>query len=275
MSISSDFYNVIDIALGVKRINSEEGSACDLIIGSKKAALIDTGLGLGDLPGLVRSLTDLPLLIFNTHCHCDHIGGNGLFAQPIHMGEEDIPTCGYSNDVFFRKTMLENRRLSDTFDREEYLGRGYGALIPVKEGDLFDLGELTIKVFDAPGHSAGSRAYLIPERRILYVGDSVGRTVLIFGYGAADRKTYIRTLDKLLGLPFDIILSSHNPDPMGREDMERCRRAALLADYETGEPFPNLIRNGDSARICCLPGMTTKDEKDPEYGAVILSEGTI
>lgn len=269
------YYNVVDIAAGIKRINSEEGSACDLIIGKEKAALIDTGLGLRDLPGLVRSLTALPLLIFNTHCHCDHIGGNGLFAQPIYMGEEDIPTCNYSNDIFFRQTMLENRELPDTFDREEYLGRGYGELKPVKEGDQFDLGELTIKVYDAPGHSAGSRVYLIPERKILYVGDSVGRTVLVFGYGAASRKTYIKTLDKLLELPFDIILSSHCPDPMGREDMERCRKVAWLADYQNGEPFPNLIRDGESARICCLPGMTTNDQDDPEYGAIILSEGTV
>lgn len=274
MSKMSTYYDVVDIAPGVKRINSQENSACDLIIGTKKAALIDTGLGLGDLPELVKSLTSLPLIIFNTHCHCDHIGGNAQFTQPIYMGKEDIPTCPYSNDVFFRKGMMANKDLPDTFDEKEYLSRGFGTVIPTNEGDQFDLGGLTIKVYDAPGHSLGSRAYLIPERKILYVGDSVLRTILVFGYGAASRQTYIHTVDKLLGLPFDIILASHDPNPLKREDLERCKKVAQLADYEKGEPFDNPIRDGETARICCLPGMTTRDENDPEYAAIALSQGT-
>ena len=56
--------------------------------------------------------------------------------------------------------------------------------------------------------------------------------------------------------------------------MERCKRGAELADYETGEPFENPIRDGETARICCLPGMTTADENDPEYAAIVLSEET-
>ena len=270
----SNYYDVVDIAPGIKRINSSENAACDLIIGTQKAALIDTGLGLGDLPALVKSITSLPLIIFNTHCHCDHIGGNGQFIQSIYMGKEDIPTCSYSNSVYFRKSMMEHRDLPENFDEEEYLGRGFGHLIPTNEGDKFDLGDLTLMVYDAPGHSLGSRAYFIPERKIIYVGDSVLRTVLVFGYGAAPRKTYIHTMDKLLKLPFDRILASHSYNPLQREDMERCKRVAELADYETGEPFENPIRDGETARICCLPGMTTADENDPEYAAIVLSEET-
>ena len=36
----SNYYDVVDIAPGIKRINSSENAACDLIIGTKKAALI-------------------------------------------------------------------------------------------------------------------------------------------------------------------------------------------------------------------------------------------
>ena len=59
MSRMSNYYDVVDIAPGIKRINSSENAACDLIIGTQKAALIDTGLGLGDLPALVKSITSI------------------------------------------------------------------------------------------------------------------------------------------------------------------------------------------------------------------------
>ena len=46
-----------------------------LIEGEEKAALVDTGCGIGDLAGEVRALTDKPLIILLTHTHFDHDGG--------------------------------------------------------------------------------------------------------------------------------------------------------------------------------------------------------
>ena len=40
-----------------------------LIEGEEKAALVDTGCGIGDLAGEVRALTDKPLIILLTHTH--------------------------------------------------------------------------------------------------------------------------------------------------------------------------------------------------------------
>ena len=51
---------------------SEYGAAtCYLVTGSKYAMLIDTGIGVGNLSGLVSDLTDLPLIVVNTHGHPD------------------------------------------------------------------------------------------------------------------------------------------------------------------------------------------------------------
>jgi glyoxylase-like metal-dependent hydrolase (beta-lactamase superfamily II) len=48
-----------------------------LIIGAKKAMLIDTCYGLGDMKGLVDEITGgMPLIVANTHGHFDHAGGD-------------------------------------------------------------------------------------------------------------------------------------------------------------------------------------------------------
>jgi glyoxylase-like metal-dependent hydrolase (beta-lactamase superfamily II) len=52
-----------------------------LVSGDERALLIDTGWGVGDLPGLVASLTSRPLLVVNTHGHPDHTFGNGQFER--------------------------------------------------------------------------------------------------------------------------------------------------------------------------------------------------
>ena len=44
----------------------EEPTSC-LLLGEQRAALIDTGCGIGNLRGVVDALTDLPVLVVNTH----------------------------------------------------------------------------------------------------------------------------------------------------------------------------------------------------------------
>lgn len=267
-----EYYHVINPLKNLYRITSQEGSYSDLIVGKEKAALIDTGYGIGDLPEVIASITKLPLTILISHCHCDHIGGNSLFHQPIHMGEEDIPTCPYTNSRLFRQCMMDGVKIKpEGFEAEEYLSRGFGDVVPCNEGDVIDLGGLTLRVYNAPGHSVGSRAFYLEEQRVLYTGDSIGPTVLLFGYGAADRETYIATLDKLLKLPFEDIYGAHTVGAMKRDDMLLCRRVAEQADYATGTPFPNPIKNGEDARMCCLPSMTPQDEGKPGFAAIVLS----
>lgn len=236
----------------------------ELIIGSEKAAVIDTGFGFGDLPAAVRKLTEKPLLLFNTHCHVDHVGGNAPFGLPVHMGREDIEAARKSNYAAFRVHSWDDRiaRLGPEsvagMDREEYLNRGAGELVPCEEGERFDLGGLHLSVFAISGHSLGGRAYYLEEKKILYTGDAVFACTLCFGRGSAGRKKFIEGLKKLDALPFEQILSGHYIEPFDHEFIRKAVHTAETAVFETGIPLPNPI--DPNARVCFPPDAPPSQE---------------
>jgi len=59
-----------------------------LVVGSKKALVIDTMNGYENVYDVVRTMTDLPLMVVNTHGHCDHIFGNVYFDE-AYMNPDD------------------------------------------------------------------------------------------------------------------------------------------------------------------------------------------
>lgn len=79
-------FGVRQIAPGVYHIDEWGVASCYLVAGSERALLIDTGVGLGNMPGLVRTLTKLPVTVAATHAHCDHIGGAGRLWQYLCAG---------------------------------------------------------------------------------------------------------------------------------------------------------------------------------------------
>ena len=267
-----DYYRITQVCEGVFRITApEEGTYSELIVGREKAALIDTAYGIGDLPGAVRSVTELPLIILNTHSHGDHIGANGLFTEPIYMGQEDIPNTDYTNSRFFRQTMIDRVKNKPAgLDEKAYLARGVGDLRPCRDGDVYDLGGMRVRALAVPGHSVGSRAFYLEEKRFLYTGDNVGPVTLIYGFGSASRKDFLRSLDKMLALPFARIYGAHAEDPYTREQLLFFRLVAAEADYSQGVPAESLIKGGENARICCVKGMTPADRGKPGYAAVVI-----
>lgn len=117
-----------------------------LFCGTEKAALIDTGMKSLDAKRLAEGLTDLPVILINTHSDLDHISGNSEFAEFYMKPEEK-----------------ENYR--------EQGGRG--TILPVHEGDEIDLGERILRIIDVPGHTPGSIAILDEKYRVLVSGDTV------------------------------------------------------------------------------------------------------
>ena len=68
------------IQINEKTWRIEDGGVRFLLLcGTEKAALIDTGMNTPDARQIAEGLTDLPLILINTHADPDHISGNAAF----------------------------------------------------------------------------------------------------------------------------------------------------------------------------------------------------
>ena len=76
-----EVYEISPRLFAIQEPGHFEEPISSLLLGEQLAALIDTGCGVGDLRGVVDELTDLPVVVVNTHTHIDHLGGNRQFER--------------------------------------------------------------------------------------------------------------------------------------------------------------------------------------------------
>lgn len=148
-----------------------------LIVGQERALLIDTAFGIGDLRGLVETLTDKPVDVVNTHFHGDHSAGNGQF-ETIFIHKYDISYLEMSEKA-------ENRLLPapGTYREEDIIPLRSAKHIAMEDGFVFRLGEgHEVEVIHMPGHAAGGCMLLDRKYNLLFSGDAVVFTpTLIIG----------------------------------------------------------------------------------------------
>ncbi len=147
-----------------------------LLLGTKKAALIDTGLGIDSIKRITNQLTDLPITVLTTHVHSDHIGSHGEFdSLCVHEAEEDWLISGIkglSIDII-RKNIGRDITLPTpaSFNPETFTpfqGKPTGLL---KDGGEIELGERTLTIIHTPGHSPGHICLFDKSTGYLFTGD--------------------------------------------------------------------------------------------------------
>ncbi len=125
-----------------------------LLLGSHTALLLDTGCGLFPIKPIVDDLIGKrKLIVFNTHYHWDHPLGNVEFGEVfIHENEVDFVSKPY--DVSFFKDSPND--IVKVYEDQNFLIPPAKSIKSLKDGDVFDLGEIEVKVIHCPGHSPGS-----------------------------------------------------------------------------------------------------------------------
>ncbi|UCG29075.1 MAG: MBL fold metallo-hydrolase [Bacteroidales bacterium] len=145
-----------------------------------------------------------PVRVINTHCHIDHIFGNGWFHK-----EYKIKTEAHKLDEPLLQGSSEHAQIFGvTMKPPPAIGKY------LNEGDRVVFGNSTLHCIHVPGHSPGSLAYYNEEEQFILVGDvlfqgSIGRTDLPGG----DYTTLIRSItDKLFTLDDEVVVySGHGP----------------------------------------------------------------
>lgn len=178
---------VTEIAYQTWCINEFGMDSMFLLAGEEKALLIDCGTGLVDLPALCRSLTDKPLTVALTHGHVDHAGGAFQFPQ-VYLHPDDLPMLATVTDDSRRgyaAALLDQCEGLFAVTTEDVLPAvGHTDYLPLREGEVLDLGGREVAVYETPGHTPGGLSFLDRRERILFTGDACNMNTLMALGGA-------------------------------------------------------------------------------------------
>ncbi len=193
-----------------------------LLTGTERAALIDTGTGLGSLRAVVRQLTDKPITVLLSHGHLDHAQGAPEFDD-VWLHPADVPLYEALSKPEVREKAVRGfvkPILFDTFAAEMIPWRPI-ALHPLLPGAVFDLGSLHVETLAAPGHTEGSVVFLLPELRTIMLGDACNDSTLLFESSVADYRRMLVRLHIATAGRYDRVLLMHNDNPYGPELMDQ------------------------------------------------------
>lgn len=170
---------IIEIGPDTYFINEYGMNAIYLIVGQKRALMLDSGSGYCDLDEIVKSITDLPYDVAITHGHPDHAGGMGQF-DTVYMHPADIEIAGrisYEQELEYGEIIynMDNGGYKDVWGYSKSDLRKYTEwpeIKPLYDGQVFDLGGRKVTVYHTPGHSLGACVFLDTYSRILFSGDA-------------------------------------------------------------------------------------------------------
>ena len=197
----------------ISEYKHREETHCYLLLGKKKALLIDTGLGVANIREIVDKITSLPIMVVTTHVHWDHIGGHRFFEEfAVHeeetewiMGKFPLPLS-----VVKQNLLNGNCDFPKSFDIEDYnIFSGIPQQI-LEDGDEIDLGNRKVKVLHTPGHSPGHCCFYEEERACLYSGDLIYKGCLDMFYPTTNPELFSQSIERVSKLEVKRILPGHH-----------------------------------------------------------------
>ncbi len=159
-----------------------------------------------ELNQFIRDQQLNPSFVVNTHCHIDHVFGNGHFCN-----EYGVSLVGPKSDQFLLDNLEQTAHL--------YGIPGVETSPPIEidlnDKEEFGFGETSLRVLQCPGHTPGHICFYHEPTSTVVVGDvlfsgSIGRTDLPGG----DYQTLINSItSELMSLPDDTtVFCGHGPE---------------------------------------------------------------
>ncbi len=187
-----------------------------LIVGSDRALLLDTGMGIGDMRSLVAELTHLPVEVINTHTHGDHVGDNWEFDRILDLDVPFTRTNATGSTHATEAFEVTPDHLCGTlpagFDSATYHVHPFHVTETVRDGSSIELGNRRLQVLQIPGHAPDAIALFDAAHGELFTGDTFYEgPIYVFGK-TADFAAFTRSVDRLAALRPRVryVFPSHN-----------------------------------------------------------------
>ncbi len=256
---------------GIFEIDEFDCVSIFVIVGEKRALVLDTGTGIGNLRWVIENrITDKPYDVVLTHNHGDHIGGAGFFEEAwIHKSDMNWGGLGIGPSLEFRRDYAKLIRVREdknyNYDAEsdilEWPKTPY--LKELEDGQTFDLGGRSVQFYHCPGHTAGECVAIDSKSRILFVGDACNRNYLLFKKDGEQVTEAAGRAEGALGRiydmreRYDVVYNSHHDfrgfgSPLGREvvpNLLTCLRMLKEGNASYIEVADSLSANGEKKKV--------------------------
>jgi glyoxylase-like metal-dependent hydrolase (beta-lactamase superfamily II) len=211
-----EVYRVADGIFAIYEPGQFEEVISFLILGEKRALLFDTGLGIGDIRRLVDGLTDLEVIVLNSHTHYDHIGGNYQFDSIYALDTEYTRRNSQGSTTGAVAEFIQEgwvwKPFPDGFSAEDFRSRPFGISRFVTNGERIDIGGRVLEVLATPGHAPDALCIIDRENRLLFTGDTFYLAPLYTHLEGSDFDEYARTAVRIAGMSgeIDALMTAHN-----------------------------------------------------------------
>ncbi len=219
-------YPMVQFKKDTWEIDEFDNASIFLLVGTEKAMVIDTGMGIGDLRGAIEMITDKPLICVISHGHVDHTGNARQFDE-IWINPKDadkpIPQSIERRRFDIERVSIRQKGCIGApytmfnlypYDLDEDLRTGEDEPMPVihdlTDGMQFDLGGgRIVTAYECAGHSPGEMVFLDEQTRTLFAGDAINFNL---GASAVPVETTLRNLKRIqaMGDKYDGIWNGHH-----------------------------------------------------------------
>ena len=226
-----EVYRVADQVYALYEPGQFEEVISFLIVGRRKALLFDTGLGIGDVHGVVSQLANKPVIVLNSHGHYDHVGGNYQFETII--ARQHPYTLARSRGLSHEAVaefISEGWIWKDYpagFDPAAYRSRPWQVSQFVEDREFLDLGGISLEIIATPGHAPDGISLLDSANRRLFTGDTFYPATLYAHLPGSDFQAYRESAKRLAALSgnVDLLFTSHNVPTASADYLQALDRA--------------------------------------------------
>lgn len=218
--------------------------------GENRDLIVDTGLGISSLKAVIREATVTqgrrwrePIVVL-THGHLDHAGGAAEFDD-VRAHPDDVPAAvtslhgptftsqlGLPADASVPSGWLVTASPQAEWDPGLH-DVGDIVTVPLRAGEIIDLGDRTYEVLHLPGHTHGSIALFDHLTGELFSGDVVYDDDLLDTLLESDIPAYRESMQRLCELAVETVRPGHG-DSFGRQTLHRIARTYLRGTSNAG-----------------------------------------
>jgi glyoxylase-like metal-dependent hydrolase (beta-lactamase superfamily II) len=218
VSVSDPWFEVYKPAPNVFAIyepHQSEEVISYLIVGKKRALLFDTGMGISDIKKVTAELTNVPIIVLNSHTHNDHVGGNWQFDTVYAIDTDFTRQNARGSREDAQAEIMPDQIcgiLPKGFVTATYVTRPWKIAAYTHDGDRFDLGGRTIEVIATPGHTPDAISLIDRSNGLLFTGDTYYPAPIWLFRPETDLDAYAASIRRLAALATQIklVLGAHN-----------------------------------------------------------------